>query len=183
MECVTGIHTVRGPMTKIDLNGLVFDRLTVLKPATNIGRTTRWWCLCVCGQIRAISSNRLRTGETRSCGCLHKEELVQRSTKHGHSKRTSRSPEYESWAAMHARCVAKKGRNKIYYADRGIVVCERWAVFENFLEDMGARPPNMTLDRKDNDGNYEPSNCRWATQSEQRRNSRRPPPGLKRRRK
>lgn len=98
------------------------------------------------------------------------------ASKHGHGRRgKNRSAEYRAWSAMIQRCTNKKGKHHHYYIDKGIIVCKRWREsFESFLSDIGTRPsPKHSLDRINNDGNYEPSNCRWATRQEQMLNCRR----------
>lgn len=115
----------------------------------------------------------LKSGNSSSCGCLRSEVTTTDSTTHGHAANSRRSPEYQSWAAMRARVSATSGTRFKNYGLRGITCCGRWASFENFLADMGPRPPDTSLDRIDNDGNYEPSNCRWATASQQVSNRRR----------
>lgn len=111
-------------------------------------------------------------GESRSCGCLKDEILKTASRTHGHSSPVS--PEYRAWNNMRNRCSNPKVNHYQDYGGRGIRVCARWQIFENFLADMGRRPsPLYTLERMDNDGNYEPGNCKWATRYEQQHNKRR----------
>lgn len=114
-----------------------------------------------------------------SCGCVKREKVIQRSFKHGMSKRGCVTPEYSTWKNMHTRCYDEKGKNYHNYGGRGIRVCDRWHRdningFINFYNDMGPRPlSKSSIDRyPDNDGNYEPGNCRWATQKEQMSNIR-----------
>ena len=122
-----------------------------------------WLCKCDCGAERVIQGGALRTGRGHSCF-----ECANISRQHGLSK----SATYGSWVAMKTRCLNPNGHRYADYGGRGIKVCERWMKFEAFLADMGERPTGTTLDRINNDGDYEPTNCRWATDAEQRANKR-----------
>jgi len=150
-----------------------FGRLTVINRAKSSKRwQARYWCECSCGEILIVLEYNLQSGNTKSCGCLHREATATRSFKHGQSQKGKGST-YLSWYAMKQRCFNPKHDAYIHYGGRGISVCERWMLFENFLADMGEKPSvGMTIDRINVDGNYEPGNCRWATWSQQAYNKR-----------
>lgn len=143
-----------------NLTGVRFTRLVVIE---RNGRTpagvVRWLCRCDCGNDTTASTQSLRDGKTKSCGCLRR--------KHG----MFGTREWQRWQSMHLRC----NNGSPYYGGRGISVCERWSGpqgFENFYADMGPRPPGGSIDRIDVNGNYEPGNCRWVSMKTQARNRR-----------
>lgn len=159
-----------GSQLKYDLTGKTFHRWTAISHVSH----GSWKCVCECGTTSVVEGKNLRYGKSKSCGCYTVDVTRQRSTTHGNTANLKRTPEYESYRNMLARCFRKSSEKYPIYGGRGITVCERWrSSFQAFLEDMGKRPaPGLTLDRKDTDGNYEPSNCRWATAKTQGRNKR-----------
>ena len=149
----------------IDITGKEFGRLVVLERVPGKARYVMWKCLCKCGNYTTARGSHIRYGLIRSCGCLAQESRI----KHGMYKTLT----YSSWQHMKERCLSPKHRSFKNYGERGITICPQWiASFETFLKDMGEAPPGLTLDRRDNDGNYTPDNCRWATPEQQMNNQR-----------
>jgi hypothetical protein len=160
-------------MKKLDLTGQKFGRLTVKEEAgKNENGDILWECTCECGNIKFISRNCLRSGHTKSCGRLvseiAKNNAVKRNTTHG----LYGIPAHKSWTHMILRCTNPNYNRFIDYGGRGIKVCKRWRLFENFYADMGDRPEGKTIERKNNDLGYYKENCRWASRSEQQHNCR-----------
>ena len=127
-----------------------------------------WRCECDCGQTHIAAGALLKKGSTRSCGCQRAATLAEINKTHSQS----RTKIYQVWRGMKKRCGLESQQNFANYGGRGITVCDRWLSFENFLQDMGHPPPGMSIERKDVNGNYEPSNCTWATQEQQNSNRR-----------
>lgn len=161
--CGTGAVKAMSFTPEILAPGVRAGRWTLVS-STKLGSRVAWDCICDCGTRRAVRQHLLSSGGSKSCGCLRDDVRPKNSYRHGQTG----SPMYRIWGGMIARC-----RHESEYRDRGIVVCERWKSFTNFLADMGERPPGMSLGRIDNDGNYEPGNCRWETVEQQQNNTRR----------
>ena len=160
--------------SKLNLIGIRFGRQVVISEGEkNNGRRT-WACLCDCGNIHSVITNVLNRGVSNSCGCLRVETSTILNTTHGCSNNRKNFPEYHVRMCMKDRCYNKNNDRYADWGGRGIKVCDRWLEsFENFLDDMGRRPsPNHSIERRDNDKDYCPENCYWATKSEQNRNTR-----------
>lgn len=156
-------------MRRLNLIGERFSKLLVIDEAEchinpSGQRLTRWLCKCECGNEVKVRTTSLNSGNTKSCGCWHKDVHF----KHGMIKDVV----YKAWCSMIERCSNPNNPRYRAYGGRGIEVCKEWLKFENFYADMGNRPSGCSLDRINVNGNYEASNCRWATYKQQNRNRR-----------
>lgn len=165
--------SVIGSVNRHVLTGQSFGRLTVTDRSEIRGRRRVYWlCRCQCGKEKWVIADALKSGLTKSCGCLNDQVRREQAT-HGATRDGKHSPEYTVWHSMKQRCGNPKNLKFALYGGRGIAICKEWEnSFEQFLIDMGPRPPGKTIDRfPDLNGNYEPGNCRWATYGEQNRNT------------
>lgn len=157
------------PKKSVVSAGQRFGRLTAIKSLPPLSGKTIWHFRCDCGKNISARLNHVCSGSTTSCGCYFKQWTVSRFTKHAKSHTT----EYYIWTSIKQRCTNPNHKYYKHYGGRGIKICDEWLhSFESFLRDVGPRPGKLTLDRINNDGNYEPTNCRWTTYKEQRANSR-----------
>lgn len=154
-------------MTKaLDLTGERFNKLIVLSRAeSSAGGKSRWNCLCDCGKKSVVQGVNLKASAVKSCGCLRLD------ADYGRTHGGYYTPEYSSWSSLRGRCNNKENPKYPRYGGRGITVCDRWNSFENFFLDMGVKPtPEHSIERLNNDGNYDPDNCIWATREVQSNN-------------
>lgn len=151
-----------------DLTGFVYGRLTAISRVGQRGHNTVWRCRCACGTETDVLQCNLLTGNSTSCGCWLREMVGDMFRTHGDSG----SREWRLWKDMLTRARNTRRPSAGRYSLRGIGVCKRWEKYENFIADMGRRPsPEHSLDRKNNDRGYSKANCRWATRSQQARNT------------
>ena len=163
--------SMKHPSNFINRIGKRYGRLKVISEAgfSQSHQRTFWNCICQCGKACKVQGKLLGNGTTKSCGCLSSELTGTRSRTHGFSK----APEYFTYHRMKKRCCDKRCPDYPDYGGRGISICRRWQSFENFLKDMGLKPsPRHSIERKNVNGNYTPSNCKWGTPKEQASNRR-----------
>jgi hypothetical protein len=154
-------------MKKIEMVGKKYNMLTVMLDVGYSHGQQSYLCSCDCGNKLVIAGQRIRNGQSKSCGCLARKQTSQRHKTHGLSK----TPEYRAWAKIKMRCTNPNDPNFYRYGGRGVGMCDEWYnSFEQFYKDLGKRPNGMSLDRIDNNQGYSKDNCRWATPQQQAAN-------------
>jgi len=152
----------------LDLKDSIYGRLLVIKKTDKTKHGWKWECVCECGKVVNVLQGNLRSGHTKSCGCYKIDINLTANTKYGVDQHRAN----HIWHGMKDRCLNIDSKFYYRYGGRGITICNRWLFsFENFWEDMkNTYKPNLSIDRINNDGNYEPSNCKWSTQKQQANN-------------
>jgi hypothetical protein len=157
-------------MKMIGMVGKVFGKWTVVARAGSSHRSPTWTCQCECGKRKEVVGKTLRNGDSTSCGCQAPLLISKARTRHGYARLGQVTPTWRTWAGIIRRCTNPHDKAFKRYGAKGITICDRWKVFENFLEDMGERPEGLTIDRINGRLGYFKENCRWATQKEQQNN-------------
>lgn len=159
-----------------------YGRLVVIGEGGYQGRKRIWKCQCDCGKVTFARTDELKSGNTQSCGCLAHELLLNRITKHGQAKRHKPARLFKVWVSMKQRCFNPNSQVYAYYGGRGISVCSEWVqsfeAFENWSFLHGYKE-GLEIDRINNNGNYDPNNCRWVTHKQNCQNRRNPQPNVR----
>ncbi len=158
---------------RIDMCGNIFGELSILNFShLDKKKNAHWFAICTCGIYKTVNGSDVRAGKIISCGHIKAAKGAENQFKHGHAKRHFHTSTYTCWRNMLARCYIESNDRFKNYGGRGIKVCQQWKnSFSSFLSDMGERPLGLTIERINVNGNYEKSNCRWATWDEQRKNT------------